>query len=173
MTGHAPQQEESADVMADLLDGFTSYVHGAEKGLRNAGRYRSNLLWVHAVAALLIAPLFAATGRVALADPSFEVLRHIPGTPGSLANIIGLGGFVLGVGGILDDRIVQIIGLTLLGVFYATLAVTFAGAILFYLTGQLTVKPILYQPVLYLHLTVIMIVHVAGLLRRGPAGWRS
>lgn len=169
MTYYA-HSDDRADVMADLLDGFTVYVHGAEKGLTNAGKYRSNLLWVHSVAALLIAPLLVATGREGIQGPAFALLRQLPGMPGSVASLIGTGGFVLGVGAILGSRPVQIVGLSLLGVFYATLALGFSGAIWLYFTDGLTAKPTLYAPVLYLHLTVIMFVHMAGLLRRGRGG---
>lgn len=149
------------DLLADLLD----QVGGVQRRLRRTARYRSDLLWVHTAAALLIAPLMAATGQDGMTGPAWTLTRQLPGAPVSLAALIGVAGFVLGCGQILADRRVQAAGLILLAVFYAVLAVSFAGAVILWDTGRLAPKPALYTPVLYVHLTVIMLVHIAGRLR--------
>lgn len=164
------QQVEGAlhavDEMMTVVDGFEAYVINAAGRDRSGVRYRLNLLWIHAFCALMIAPLMSLTGRDGLNGPSFAFLRTLPGTPYSLSALIGAGGLVLGLGCIFRAKRVESVGLALLMLFYASLSVSFAVPGIQWLTEMSPVKPPLYGPVVYGHLTVIMAVHIWALMVR-------
>jgi hypothetical protein len=164
--------------MADLLDGLEALVHSVDDSARQsravARRSESNrlsLLHIHAAAALIIAPLFALLGREGMQGPSWTVVRLIPAAPYSLAVLLAVGGVVLGVATWHRHKPAEMLGLWLLLSWYVTISVSFAGAALLWLvdsdhTGP---KPSFYPPAVYLHLSVIMAVHLRTLrrMRRG------
>jgi hypothetical protein len=154
---------DAVDRMLDVVDGFEAYVVHAAGRDRHGTRYRLNLLWIHAFAALMIAPMLSLTGREGLNGPSFAFLRTLPGVPYSLSTVLGLGGFLLGIGCVFRAKRVEQAGLALLMMFYTLLAVSFAvPPVEWALHGGLT-KPPMYSPVVYAHLTVIMAVHIWAL----------
>lgn len=154
------------EVMTEIVDGFAHYVDSAERQVREGRKYRVNLLWVHAVAALLMAPAFAGLGRSGMVGATWIYLRHVPGAPYSIAICLGIGGLVLGIGCLRLDRKMEAVGLLFLAAFYLTIAVGFGLANVAWYRGLIPgPKPAPYAPVLYLHLTVIMAVHINTLLR--------
>lgn len=164
-------ERDPVDVMVDVVSGFERFVTKARSSEGRSLKYRANLLWVHALAAMTMAPLFAATGKSGMSSPSMAVLREIPGTPTSIAVLLGAGGLVLGLGCIVDLRRLEIVGLVILSMFYLILSVSFAAAgVKFYFFDGVGAKPTIYAPVVYLHLTIIMGVHMGTLISRG---WRS
>lgn len=172
--------EDAVDVMVEVVDGFAEYVLTTERRDARWVHYRANLLWVHSFAALVMAPLFAAIGEVGMRGTSFAVLRTLPGTPLSLAVVLGVGGLVLGLGCVFVSRRVQIAGLLGLLVFYMTLSISFgAASIQFVANGPIPGAmgvPAYYAPIVYLHISIIMAVHMTTLIasrvrsRRGEVG---
>lgn len=158
------QANNALDRMTDVVDSLGEYVLITTDRARHGTRYRLNLLWVHSVAALMMAPLFMATGREGMTGPSFSFLRSLPGSPYSVGIILMAGGLIVGMGCIFRAKLVEAIGLILLAIFYITLAITFAVPPTRWLIGEQLIKPPLYGPVLYGHLTVIMALHIRGLL---------
>lgn len=158
---------DAVDVMSELVDGFQGYVKKSELGESRARDYRSNLLWVHATAAMLIAPLFASIGKQGMSGPTFDIMRLIPGAPMSVATVLGFGGFILGLGCVLRSRKLEIAGLIGLAVWYVLIAVSFGGAVVsWYIDGSPPDRqPSLYSPVLYAHFAIIMAVHMSTLVR--------
>lgn len=156
----------AVEQMMEVVDGFEQYVLYAADRDRHGTRYRLNLLWIHAFAALLVAPAMSLTGRDGLTGPSFVFLRTLPGTPYSLSTVIGLGGLILGLGCVFRHKIVEQVGLGLLLVFYLCMTISLAVPGIGWLLHRGSVKPPMYGPVIYLHLTVIMAVHIWALMIR-------
>jgi hypothetical protein len=147
-----------------VVDSFEHFISVTVRLSEHSTRYRLNLLWVHAIAAMLMAPLVFATGRTGLTGPSFNFLRTIPGAPYSLAILLGAGGTVLAMGCIFRAKRVEMAGLIGLLIFYLTLSVSFIIPPVHWLLHQDGTKPPLYGGVLYAHLTVIMGLHFIGLV---------
>jgi len=154
----------AVDQMMAVVDDLETYVWTTHWRERNGTRYRLNLLWLHAGAALVMAPLLSATGPDGLTGPSFAFLRELPGTPYSLATILGLGGLVLGWGCIFRHKTTEMVGLALLAVFYLIVGVSFAVPPIEWLIERGPVKPPSYSPILYAHLALIMVAHIRGLI---------
>jgi hypothetical protein len=93
-------------------------------------------------------------------------MRDLPGAPLSLAAILGTGGFILGMGSIFGRRRIVIAGLAGLALWYTLVAISFSVPIFNWVFGNTPVKPPLYPPILYLHLTIVMGVHIGVQLRR-------
>lgn len=166
----------AVDEMMHVLDGFEQYVIYAAGRDAAGTRYRLNLLWFHAICALLVAPLLSLTGRDGLTGPSFTFLRTLPGSPYSLSTMIGIGGLVLGLGCVFRAKRVEIGGLVLLLLFYLCLAISFAipgVRWLLEIDASGAPKPPLYGPIIYLHLSSIMAVHIWALLLRHRAEGRA
>lgn len=167
----ASTERDPIDVMVDIMDGFSEYVLRTEEAVLRGRRYRLNLLWVHAVYALLMGPAFMSLGPAGVASTAFTHLRQIPGSYISVGGTLTVGGFILGIGCILRNRRVEQFGLVLLIGFYFTICVIFSWANIDWYTGRIGGnKPAPYAPVLYAHLTTIMIIHwwtLRNLLRQG------
>lgn len=162
---HHPH-EEAADVMAQILDGFTEYVQRADSQIKGGKRYRLSLLWVHSFAALIMAPAFNALGEDGMVGGTWFYLRLLPGMPTTLALILAIGGLVLGIGCVLRHRTWEAVGVSFLALFYVTMAIGFGLSVLAYYTGDLPgTKPATYAPILYFHITIIMIVHFGTLTK--------
>lgn len=155
---------DAIDGMMGVVDGLQDYVITSAGRERHGTRYRLNLLWIHSVAALLMAPLMILTGRKGLAGPSFNFLREIPGSPASVAVLLGLGGIILGMGVIFRAKRTEIVGLVILAMFYLIMSISFAIPATRWLLHMDKIKPPLYGPVLYLHITLIMGFHIWGLI---------
>lgn len=160
--------DDPIDALSYMVDDFASYVSGSEKEHRESVRYRLNLLWVHAFAACLIAPAFAMS---TLAGGSFRIINLVPYAPYWMGAIIGTGGVLLGIGCIMHRPRAEIAGLCVLAFWYALISITFTGSVILYLMSdpRPVAAPTYYAPFLYLHLTIIMLVHVGTLIRRSRA----
>ncbi len=169
MTAHN-EYDRSADMMADIIDEFAAIMEGADATVRRSVKYKANLLWVHALAALLMAPLFALTTKEALAGPAFYFVRQLPLVPHSFAAILGTGGFLLGIGAVFHIRKLQIAGLSLLGAWYFLFGISIAVPAVIWLYDESVARPPFYAPIVYLHLTIIMAIHVWGVLRQTKRG---
>jgi hypothetical protein len=156
---------DPVDAMLEVVKGFETFVDRSRVREGRSTRYRANLLWVHALAAMTMAPLFAAS-RAGMNTPNFTFLLMLPGAPLSVALMLGTGGLILGMGCVLDARRLEIAGLIALATFYLTLSMSFAiAAIAFYLSDSPGPRPAIYSPILYLHMTIIMAVHMSTLVR--------
>lgn len=161
------QEDRQRDVaFMEIVDEFADIMHGADKTVWRFVHYRHELLWVHGIASMLMAWALAGTGKGALRGPSFILIRMIPGAPGSLAVMLGLGGFLICVGLIFEIFAVKRVGLLMLGLFYLTIALSLSVPIFLWATGQLPMKPVLYPPILYLHMAAIIAVHIGLTFRR-------
>lgn len=154
---------QAVDQMIAVVDDLEMYVWTTHWRDRHGVRYRLNLLWLHALAALLMAPLLSLTGRDGLTGASFAFMRTLPGAPYSLAAALGAGGLILGWGCIFRAKRTEMVGLAVLAVFYLLFAVSFAVPPIQWLCDH-GPKPPMYAPILYLHLTLIMLAHIRGLI---------
>lgn len=155
---------DAVDQMVDIVDGLEDYILHSDTVKRHGTRYRLNLLWVHAFAALCMAPLLAATGRDGMTGPSFAFLRTVPGAPFSIAVILGVGGLILGLGCVFRAKRTEIAGLLCLGMFYVLFGASFTVVPVRWLLEEQATKPPLYSPIVYGHLAVIMIMHIRALI---------
>ena len=160
------EARDPIETLAEIVDEFADIMEGADRTVWRYIHYRHSLLWIHAIAAILMASAFAATGREGLIGPSFRFLSAIPGSPWSLAVLLGVGGFLLAIGLIFDRFPVKRVGLAMLAVFYTLIAVSLAVPIYSWAVGDIVAKPTLYGPILYFHLSAIMIVHIGLTFRR-------
>lgn len=141
--------------------------------LRRNERNRINLLIVHAIAALAVAPLFALSGR-ALTGPNWEGLHYIPGFPYSLAALFWAGGLVLLPATLTRHRRWEIAGLWLISLWYTIMSFGFFVPVFSYVQHVLAghrppEPPTFYAWVVYAHLAVIMRVHMITLWRMSRA----
>lgn len=152
--------------LAAILDSIDATTRVTTGKLRSNERNRLGLLVVHGIAAMLIAPLFI-TVTTMMTAPTWVVLRQIPGAPYSLAAILGIGGIILLPATVVRAKKWEIAGLTLIFVWYSTMAVGFAGAVFVWAaTGRdTTTRPSLYPSLVYAHLAIVMAVHLATLRR--------
>lgn len=154
---------DAMDRMANAVEGLEGYVLTSNEVRTHTGRYRVNLLWLHCIFTLALAPLFAATPPEALQGPAFAYLVAIPGTPWSEAVLLWIGGIILGFGCVFRAKRTEAIGLALLALFYLVLTVCFTLATFHWATagGKATT---LYAPIVYLHFAMVMCTHIYGVL---------
>jgi hypothetical protein len=157
-------------VFMEIVDDFADIMRGADKTVWRFVHYRHELLWIHGICSMLMAWALAGTGRDALRSPYFILVRLIPGAPGSLAALLGLGGAIICIGLIFESFPVKRIGLAMLALFYLVIAASLAFPIFLWLTGRFPMKPVLYSPILYLHMALIMLVHIGLTFRRVKMG---
>lgn len=152
--------------LAAALDHLDTHVRVADRVAKRAEGNRLSMLHLHALAALFIGPLFAAIGREGMNTPIWVVARSFPGAPYTLGLLIFIGGLILGPATWYRVIRWEKVGLWILLTWYAIISISFGGAILLWLTtGMDTAKPSFYAPMVYLHLTAIMGVHLLTLQR--------
>lgn len=172
MTVMQQRAADPIDAFTDLMDGFSEYIIRAGDQVQHGRQYRLNLLWIHALFALLMGPTFMALGRNGMTSAAWFYLRSVPGAPASIGAVLVVGGFILGTGCVLRNRVVECVGLVAVAAFYLTIAVGFGAANIHWYTSDTPIgpKPASYAPLLYLHLVVIMCLHLwtlIGVIRRG------
>lgn len=160
--------------LAATLAALDVHARQDAKTLRRNETNRLNLLYVHAVAAIVIAPLFAASAP-ALTGPIWALLRYVPGFPYTLAVWVGVAGLVLLPAAILRARRVEMVALALLSSWYTAITIGFfvptaqwvyaATPAIFAGEELPPARPGLYAWALYAHLSVIMRVHLLTLWR--------
>lgn len=173
----AMSTDRNQDPIADLaatLAALDQHTHRAGSALRRNERNRIGLLYVHAIAALTIAPLFVASQQV-FGSPSWAFLRLIPGFPWTFSALLLVGGLILLPSTIARIRPLEMVALSLLSMWYTILAVGFllpavqwgAEALPAIAAGDPAPsgQPGLYGWAVYGHLSVIMRVHLFTLWR--------
>lgn len=155
---------DAVDRMMGVVDTFEEYVISSHYRDMHGTRYRLNLLWIHSFAAVLMAPLISLTGQDGLNGPSLSFIKSLPGSPYSLSAILGAGGLVLGWGCIFRLKRVEMTGLVGLACFYLLFGMSLAVPPIRWVLGDVQMKPPLYATIVYLHLTVIMLMHIRGLV---------
>lgn len=171
--------DETSRRLAAVLEELREQSRVDAAAVRSGERYRLNLLIVHGAAALLISVLFMGS-KAALIGPSWLALSKLPGFPYSLGFILSLGGFVLLSGTLVGSTRSEMVGLAIVGIWYAMTGAGFAipaaewvgAAVIAAQRGELHVGPMpaLYPAIVYMHLAVIMCVHLWTLRFRGRAG---
>ncbi len=173
--GPEPSANELLGELIDLVRATDDEARAARRTARRAERNRIGMLYIHSLAALAIAPLFAVA---AIDSPAFAAMRQIPGAPYSVAVVLGIGGILLSVSAAGGHRMVAFAGLGLLAAWYATMAVTFALSAAVWSAGhhpdslteavELLIadtrgKPSVYAVPLYAHFCAVMVRHMMTL----------
>lgn len=182
MADAAPKPDEDPILaLCDLIDTIEGHIATTKTSLHRNERNRLNLLTVHAIAALLIAPQFAASAPT-MVGTTWQWLRHIPWWPYSMACLMGAGGIILLPATFFRARRWEMVGLNMLAAWYLIIAVGFGGPQIPWtlrllrsmLSGHPQPTPIsLYAWNVYGHLSAIMLVHLATLHRIGRGRHRS
>lgn len=177
--GESPASAELLGELISLVRDTDRAARVAERDARRSEKNRVGMLYIHSMAAISIAPLFAVAN---IDTPAFTVMRMVPGAPYSTAALLGVGGIVLGMSAAGAHRRAAFTGLTLLALWYATMALTFAASAgtwtlaqhpesltqaLAFLVGDTPGKPSVYAVPLYAHLSAVMVRHMVTL--RGKA----
>lgn len=161
--------DDPVGALAAMLDQIDVNSRRTTATLRRSERNRLSLLVLHGLAAIVIAPLFLAQTAApgGMDNPTFVALRLIPAAPYVLSAILALGGLILVPATLVRNRPWEMVGLTLLSVWYLTISIGYAAAIGVWAHDGYPNKgrPSFFAPPLYLHLGIIMIVHW-GTLRR-------
>lgn len=165
------------DPIADLaatLAALDRHTLRSGNALRRNEHNRIGLLYVHAFAALTIAPLFVAS-KALFNGPSWSFLRLLPGFPWTFAALLLAGGLILLPSTIARIRPLEMIALTLLNTWYTMLAIGFLIPTVAWSVEALPAivagdplppnQPGLYAWAVYGHLSVIMRVHLYTLWR--------
>lgn len=163
MTGRG---EDTIDALARTLDALDDHLRLSDATVRREQRNRLGLLHVHAAAAVVIAPLFAALGPDGMTGATWAVARLIPGAPYTLAALLMVGGVILGTATWYRRVGWELVGLWVLMSWYAIIAVSFGGAVLLWFAdGRPPQRPSFYAPAVYAHVGVILWVHRMTLVR--------
>ncbi|RKN38247.1 hypothetical protein D7223_31390 [Micromonospora endolithica] len=148
-----------------------TYVGRVDAQAQRSERNRLNLLHLHAAAACYIAPGFALIGQAQQQSATFVLLREIPGAPISLGALFGLGGVALAWGTVRSRSRWAEAGLLLMLFWYLLVAVSFGGAVVVWLVqDRQGAAPAIYAHGVYLHLAIVMAVHLATLRRIDRSG---
>jgi hypothetical protein len=161
---------DPVDELAELLVVMRRQSRTANIALSRVEHNRFNLLMVHAIAAILIGVLFMASAPT-LVGPIWNVLDNIPLFPYSFAGILCAGGLILLPGSIARQARMEYVGLGLIYLWYLILAIGFfiptaawcidALQVAFNARDKITAaRPSFYAWVVYLHLALIMRVHM-------------
>jgi hypothetical protein len=162
------EKEDALDALSDALDAIDVHVRVADARVKRTEKYRLSMLHVHAIMAMLIAPLFMAIGRVGMRGPTWVTARLIPGAPYTLGVFLFAGGMILAVATWYRAIRWEMFGLWILLCWYASISISFGAAVVLWIHhGALDgpTKPALYSPVVYLHYVCIMAVHLGTLFR--------
>lgn len=164
MTG----QDDAIKALAGTLDALDTHIKTADATVKRSERNRLSMLHLHALAAVVIGPLFAAVGTDGMTGATWSLVRLIPGAPFTLAAVLFAGGVILGVATFRRALRWEMLGLWMLFAWYAIIALSFGGALVLWLTNGMpggAAKPSPYAPALYSHLAVVMLVHLRTLRR--------
>lgn len=179
MSTHDPVGGELLGELISLVRNTESAARTAQRDARRSEKNRVGMLYIHSLAAVTIAPLFATSN---LDSAAFTVMRSVPGAPYSTAALLGVGGIVLGLSAAGAHRVMAFWGLSLISAWYMAMAVTFTASAAVWtidqdpvsltaafdlIMGDTPRKPSVYAIPLYGHLSAVMIRHMITL--RGKA----
>lgn len=158
--------------LAAALDDVDQHVRAVDATARRSENNRLNMLHLHAVAAALIGLLFAAIDPAVMTGTNWVVIKMIPGAPVTLGLFMFLGGMILGPATWYRHLRWEKVGLWIIMAWYATIALSFGTATLLWLSEEAPSKtpPAFYAPMVYLHLTCVMLVHLFTLNRMTRLG---
>lgn len=166
---HVPTGDKSVDELAELLIVMRRQTQATSAALSRVDHHRINLLFIHAVAAILIGVLFAFS-EPTLVGPVWKYLKMIPGFPYSFAAVMTIGGLILLPGALARKKILEIWGLGLIYAWYFGVALGFFLPGVFWVSEAIAAhfaneplpgdRPSFYAWVVYLHLAIIMRVHI-------------
>lgn len=160
--------EEAIARLASTLDALDDHIRVADATVKRSERNRLSMLHLHALAAVVIGPLFATVGRGGMSGAIWVTVRLIPGAPFTLAILLFTGGIILGTATWLRAVRWEMLGLWILLGWYATIALSFGAAVLLWLWHGApggSAKPSPYAPALYCHFAAVMAVHLRTLRR--------
>jgi hypothetical protein len=170
----AGRRQDPIGALADVLAAIDGEAKRQGSRLARNEHNRIGLLIVHAIVALIVAPLFMATAG-AFVGPTWDLLKQIPGFPASFIAPLWVGGMILLPATFGRRAGWEIAGLALIYLWYLAMAVGFAFPVINWLIDAAAAardgkpqpphKPSLYAPVVYAHLAVIMRVHIFTLVR--------
>lgn len=163
MTGY----EDKINQLAQALDSVDVHVRAVDATAKREHRNRLNMLHLHAAAAIVVGALFMTMPASSMTATNWIVINMIPGTARSLGLLLLIGGLILGPATHTRNLRWEKIGLWLILLWYATIAFSFGTAAMLYLAGAIpgAAAPAFYAPMVYLHLTLVMVVHLLTLNR--------
>lgn len=161
--------DEAAVKLAELLVSLDHSVKRDAARMRRNENNRINMLIVHAVAAIVIGPLFAVSGH-AMTGPQWDLLLKIPGFPQSFAMLFWAGGMILLPATLARARRWEMVGLWLISAWYTLLSLGFVIPVVTYVSLSVAGHrppgaPNYYAWAVYGHLAIIMRVHLITLWR--------
>ncbi len=169
-----PRPPDPVRELAELLLLMRVQTHQTDIALRRVENNRLNLLVVHALAAIGIGTLFMLSAD-ALRGPAWSFISYLPGFPITFGLPLTAAGLLLLPATLARQKLLERIGLYLIYFWYLALAIGFfvpSFKWVWAATGPLLAgdplppgQPGLYAWVVYLHLAVIMRVHLWTLSR--------
>lgn len=162
------RQDEVVEALARTLESLDAHIRKADDGVRRATRYRLSILHLHAAFAVYIGMQFATLTPEQTSGPTWILIRNVPGMPVLPASVLFIGGVILGTATWRRVLVWEMVGLSMLLLWYVLIAVSFGGALLWWQLGWLppgTVRPAPYAHGVYAHLACMMVVHLVVLLR--------
>lgn len=159
--------EDPLGKMAITLNALDVHVRDAGHVSRRLESNRLSLLYVHAVAAIMVGPLFLSYGqRTGLNSPSWTFASEVPGATWALSTLIGGGGVVLLCATIARSLNWAMTGLSMIMTWYLiTASLFFAASVNWASEGRAGNPPGTYAVVVYAHMTVIMMVHLRTMVK--------
>lgn len=179
--------DEAVAKLTELLDGIEERVAETQEIASLDERNRLNLLFGHAIFAIMVAPGFALLYKTGMATASFTIARQIPGSPVSLSIWIFVGGLGLAIATYHRYRRAEFVFLAVMLVWYVLFSVSLIAAIAFWMTNAIEAggwshfrehldwkhAPAIYAPVVYAHLAYAMGGHMRTLWKIGLRGHGS
>jgi hypothetical protein len=176
--------EEAVGKLSELLDGIEERVAESQQVAVLDERNRLNLLFGHAIFAIMVAPGLALLYKTGMATASFTVARQIPGAPLSLSAWILVGGLGLAITTYHRYRRGEFVFLTVMLLWYVLFSISLIAAIAIWMTSAIELAgwthfrehldwdhaPSIYAPVVYAHLAYAMGGHMRTLWKIGLPG---
>lgn len=175
------RDEDAVRELTELLDGIEDRVANTQRVAALDERNRLNLLFGHAIFAIMVAPGLALLYKTGMATASFTIARQIPGAPFSLAVWILIGGLGLAISTYYRHRVGEFASLAVMLAWYVMFSISLIAAIAVWLTNAIEIggyshfsehldwghAPSIYAPVVYAHLAYAMGGHMRTLMKIG------
>ncbi len=164
---------DPANRLSELLGAMGVESRAQTARLARTEHNRFNLLVVHALVALLVPPLFYAT-QGSYQGSHWDIIRLLPGFPITFILPLWIGGLILLPATYARRRPMEMVGLVFIEIWYVAMGLGFGWPVTVWLAEAVEAlaagdplpdgKPSLFQPLVYLHLAVIMHVHIITLM---------